>query len=54
MKTLKNIIVMILFTSFAFACTVDDTIEEQLNNQNNKEVFVTGEEDSGTVDEDKD
>ncbi len=54
MKTLKNIFIMILFASFTIACTVDDTIEEQLNNQNNNEVIATGEEDAGTVDEERD
>jgi len=53
MKTLKNIFIVILFASFTIACTVDDTIEEQLNNQNNIEVFATGEENSTAVDEDK-
>jgi rRNA-processing protein FCF1 len=53
MKTLSKILVVIIFATFIYACTADDTIEEQLNKQNN-EVVATGDEGDSHIDENKD
>jgi len=41
MKTLKSIFIIIFLVGFVQACTVDDTIEEQIFIQN-KEILGTG------------
>lgn len=51
MKTMITIMILILFSSFAVSCTVDDLTEDTELNSMEKNLQGTGDNDSNSVDE---
>lgn len=53
MKTIKYFIAIILFSNLFFACTPDNNAEEEIN-ASSVEVYATGDDDDGDIDNEKD